>query len=87
LFDTLEEHELRVLGSVFLMRYNAPFTPGFMRRNEVGVESYRLPDHEPRFYVDGPWKMQIVSSNRPVAAKAREALGHSAQSEPTGLTQ
>ena len=23
---------------VFLMRYNGPFTPGFMRHNEVGVE-------------------------------------------------
>jgi hypothetical protein len=38
LLDTLARHELRVLGSAFLMRYNAPFTPGFMRRNEVGVE-------------------------------------------------
>ena len=38
LLATLERHELRVLGSAFLMRYNAPFTPGFMRRNEVGVE-------------------------------------------------
>ena len=25
-------------GEVFLMRYNGPFTPGFMRHNEVGVE-------------------------------------------------
>jgi hypothetical protein len=38
LLDTLERHELRTSGSPFLMRYNAPFTPGFMRRNEVGVE-------------------------------------------------
>lgn len=38
LLDTLARHELRVLGLPFLMRYNAPFTPGFMRRNEVGVQ-------------------------------------------------
>lgn len=25
-------------GDVFLMRYNGPFTPGFLRHNEVGVE-------------------------------------------------
>ena len=25
-------------GSPFLMQYNAPFVPGFMRRNEIGVE-------------------------------------------------
>ena len=41
LLDTLERHELRVLGSPFLMRYNAPFTLGFMRRNEVGIELLR----------------------------------------------
>ncbi|NLH26447.1 MAG: heme-binding protein, partial [Methanomicrobiales archaeon] len=29
------------LGRPFLMRYNAPYTPGFMRRNEVGVEIKR----------------------------------------------
>lgn len=38
LLDTLARHGLRAKGSPFLMRYNAPFTPGFMRRNEVGVE-------------------------------------------------
>jgi hypothetical protein len=29
---------LSTVGKPFLMRYNSPFTPGFMRRNEVGVE-------------------------------------------------
>ncbi|MEA5036870.1 hypothetical protein SDC9_34972 [bioreactor metagenome] len=28
-------------GEVFLMRYNPPWTPGFLRRNEVGVEIKR----------------------------------------------
>lgn len=38
LLDTLDKHEIRYRGDPFLMRYNPPFTPGFMRRNEVGVE-------------------------------------------------
>ena len=38
LLDTLARHEIPTAGSSFLMRYNAPFTPGFMRRNEVGIE-------------------------------------------------
>lgn len=38
LLDTLAQHEIPTDGSAFLMRYNAPFTPGFMRRNEVGIE-------------------------------------------------
>jgi hypothetical protein len=28
-------------GAPFLMRYNAPMTPGFLRRNEVGIEIER----------------------------------------------
>jgi len=29
---------LSPVGKPFLMRYNSPFTPGFLRRNEVGIE-------------------------------------------------
>ena len=29
---------LKTRGPVFLMRYNSPFTPGFLRRNEVAIE-------------------------------------------------
>jgi len=36
--DTLARHEVRTKGSPFLMRYNPPFTSGFMRLNEIGVE-------------------------------------------------
>ena len=28
----------RTRGKPFLMRYNPPFTPGFLRRNEIGLE-------------------------------------------------
>ncbi len=38
LLDTLEENGLRSKGEPFLMRYNGPFTLGFMRHNEIGVE-------------------------------------------------
>lgn len=38
LLKVLEDEGLKVKGSPFLMRYNAPYTPGFMRRNEVAVE-------------------------------------------------
>ena len=38
LLETLARHEIRSKGAPFLMRYNPPLTPGFMRRNEVGVE-------------------------------------------------
>jgi len=41
LLKKLEESNIEVLGRPFLMRYNAPYTPGFMRRNEVGVEIKR----------------------------------------------
>ena len=38
LIGVLKKNSIRPKGAVFLMRYNAPFTPGFMRTNEVGVE-------------------------------------------------
>jgi len=41
LLKKLEEVNRTIMGIPFLMRYNAPFTPGFMRRNEVGVEIKR----------------------------------------------
>ena len=37
----LEEAKISIVGTPFLMRYNPPFTPGFLRRNEVGVEIKR----------------------------------------------
>ena len=41
LLKKLETSTITVVGTPFLMRYNAPYTPGFMRRNEVGVEITR----------------------------------------------
>jgi len=38
LLRELKKANLAPLGKPFLMRYNAPFTPGFMRRNEVAIE-------------------------------------------------
>ena len=34
----LETEGMQFIGDPVLMRYNSPFTPGFLRRNEVGVE-------------------------------------------------
>ena len=41
LLKGLKEAGITTRGQVFLMRYNAPWTPGFLRRNEVGVEIIR----------------------------------------------
>jgi hypothetical protein len=41
LLRALTEGKIEIIGQPFLMRYNAPFTPGFLRRNEVGVEIRR----------------------------------------------
>lgn len=38
LIGVLAESGLKTRGDIFLMRYNSPFAPGFMRRNEVGIE-------------------------------------------------
>jgi hypothetical protein len=38
LLSTLGENGIVTVGDPFLMRYNAPWTPGFMRRNEIGIE-------------------------------------------------
>jgi hypothetical protein len=38
LLDELAKMNVRPRGNSFLMRYNPPFTPWFMRRNEVAVE-------------------------------------------------
>lgn len=41
LLDTLARHHVHHTGSPFLMRYDPPFKPGFLRRNEVAVELHR----------------------------------------------
>jgi effector-binding domain-containing protein len=41
LLTVLREQNIRVTGTPVLMRYNPPFIPGFLRRNEVGVEILR----------------------------------------------
>jgi hypothetical protein len=35
---SLQSQGIQTIGEPVLMRYNSPFTPGFLRRNEVGVE-------------------------------------------------
>jgi hypothetical protein len=38
ILDELMKAEIETVGQVFTMRYNGPFTPWFMRRNEVAVK-------------------------------------------------
>jgi hypothetical protein len=38
LYNTLQKHKIETQGESFLMRYNSPFAPGFIRRNEVAIE-------------------------------------------------
>ena len=38
LLKTLAESKIKTKGNVFTMLYNPPFIPGFLRRNEVGIE-------------------------------------------------
>jgi effector-binding domain-containing protein len=38
LLSNLEKNKIKTKGEPFLMRYNSPFAPGFIRRNEVAIE-------------------------------------------------
>ena len=38
MLEELKKAGIETIGQVFTMRYNGPFTPWFMRRNEVAVE-------------------------------------------------
>jgi hypothetical protein len=38
LISVLQRNGIETVGEPFLMRYNSPWTPGFMRRNEIGIE-------------------------------------------------
>jgi hypothetical protein len=38
LLEELRNARVKTKGSVFTMLYNPPFTPGFLRRNEVAIE-------------------------------------------------
>jgi effector-binding domain-containing protein len=38
LLSALRKSGIHAVGEPFLMRYNSPWTPGFMRRNEAGIE-------------------------------------------------
>jgi len=38
LLNSLKKLNIKFKGTSFLMRYNSPFTPGFLRRNEIAVE-------------------------------------------------
>jgi hypothetical protein len=41
LMEGLKKGSVETVGGPFLMRYNPPWTPGFLRRNEVAVEITR----------------------------------------------
>jgi hypothetical protein len=41
LLEGLKKSGIATTGQPVLMRYNAPWTPGFLRRNEVGIEIKR----------------------------------------------
>jgi hypothetical protein len=43
MLEELTKAGIKSLGQVFAMRYNGPFTPWFMRRNEVAIEVELLP--------------------------------------------
>jgi hypothetical protein len=41
LLECLKKAAIEPVGGPFLMRYNPPWTPGFLRRNEAGIEIKR----------------------------------------------
>ena len=40
LLKDLKSKNIKIKGEPILMRYNSPFAPPFIRRNEIGVEIY-----------------------------------------------
>jgi hypothetical protein len=38
LLDTLKKYGIEPEGEAYIMRYNPPWTPPFMRRNEVAIK-------------------------------------------------
>jgi hypothetical protein len=38
LLDILKTHNIEIKGEPYVMRYNPPWTPPFMRRNEVAIQ-------------------------------------------------
>ena len=38
LLEVLAQNNIKTHGEPVLMRYNSPFAPGFIRRNEVGIK-------------------------------------------------
>ena len=38
LLDWLRDEDIELNGAPFLMQYNPPYIPGFLRRNEIGIE-------------------------------------------------
>ncbi len=38
LLEQIGKEKINIIGTVFSMRYSSPFTPSFLRRNEVAIE-------------------------------------------------
>jgi hypothetical protein len=45
LLSALQDDAVEMLGEIYLARYNSPFTPWFLRRNELLVEVNWPPGH------------------------------------------